>query len=629
MIVHVSGQSESPQTLQEDRLISTYPEAFGILRKGLIKHIGMQRMKGFLLSYGWEMGVSDARKEMASDSSLENLLKQGPVYHHLNGYIQSIVYEADFKFVSDQSIASVHGKGTWIGSYEAEEHVKRISISDTPVCHINVGYLNGYLTTVCNHPIIVKEISCVGMGDDKCEWILKSQDLWEEDIQEELQYYHQTPIVKELEFTYEQLLEQRNSITKISNVHKRLTEEIINGNDLQSIVDIAYEITDIPCIIQDRNFRALAYSGLTKDDFLQLELEFNAYIQKNKTNVPLFKRGGNEVTSVEGTVISTEKQSRLIVPVTVRKQIIGYCIFLYIEGKSRCRDNDLLILERVSNAVSLFLLNEKTSFEAFERMKGNFLEQLLNNQYASRKEIIRRGTYVNIDLSQPFHIVVVGYVSKQADNMNDEFLLHEQIIETAHAYFKNQKRNVLIGQREGNIVCLICKEADKESEVFELSIEFMDYLEESFKNCEFQFGISTVGKQIESATQYYDEALLAQRMTVTKKIVSFADLGVVGVLINSSNAETIKALAINMLGPLYSEDGFPDDKLIKTLYIFLANGGRLEQTMLDLQLSMSGLLYRIKKIETAIKKDLRAPEDSHQLFLILEALIALGELEIE
>jgi hypothetical protein len=49
MIVHVSGQSESPQTLQEDRLISFYPEAFGILRKGLIKNIGMQRMKGFLL----------------------------------------------------------------------------------------------------------------------------------------------------------------------------------------------------------------------------------------------------------------------------------------------------------------------------------------------------------------------------------------------------------------------------------------------------------------------------------------------------------------------------------------------------------------------------------------------------
>jgi hypothetical protein len=130
------------------------------------------------------MGVSDARKEMASNSSLETLLKQGPVYHHLNGYIKSIMYEADFEFGPDQSITSVIGKGTWIGSYEAEEHVKRISISDTPVCHINVGYLNGYLSTVCEHPVIAKEISCVGKGDSQCEWILKSQDCWEEDIQE-------------------------------------------------------------------------------------------------------------------------------------------------------------------------------------------------------------------------------------------------------------------------------------------------------------------------------------------------------------------------------------------------------------------------------------------------------------
>jgi len=69
-------------------------------------------------------------------------------------------------------------------------------------------------------------------------------------------------------------------------------------------------------------------------------------------------------------------------------------------------------------------------------------------------------------------------------------------------------------------------------------------------------------------------------------------------------------------------------ELLKTLYVFLSNGGKLQQTMDDLSLSMSGLMYRINKIETLINKDLRDSSQSYQLLLILDSLMALGELEI-
>ncbi|WP_042348739.1 XylR N-terminal domain-containing protein [Bacillus massiliigorillae] len=627
MIIEVSGQSDSPQLQQKDRMLSIYSSAFGILRKELINNIGMKRMKGFLLRYGWEMGTSDAKKEIANGSSLEALLKQGPVYHHLNGYIKSIVYEADFEFGSDQMIKCVKGKGTWIGSYEAEEHIKRLGISETQVCHMNVGYLNGYLTTVCNHPVIAKEVSCVGRGDDKCEWVLKSQDSWEDEIEEELEYYHETPIVKELEYTYEQLLEQRNFITKVSYIHKRLTEEIIDGNNLQNITDIVHEISDIPCMIYDLNFRTLAYSGLTEEDFMKLEQDFKGRIQKSPES--LFNGAGYELNSLErNAVISTEQQKRLIAPVIVRKQIIGYSTLIYIEGENLYRENDFLILERVANAVSLFLLNEKTSFESFERMKGNFLEQLLNKQYLLRKEILKRGIYVNIDLAKPFRIIVLGYHHKQLNHMNDEFLLYEQILETALLFFKERNHDVLIGQREGNVVFLVNNDVVKKNDIIKIFKELSKNLEKIFKNCIIKIGISSEGKQIENVSQYHDEAVLALRMTTTKKAVSYDDLGVVGVLIKSTNESEVKSMAKLLLGPIYDDES-PNIKLIKTLYVFLSNGGRLEQTMRDLSLSMSGLLYRLQKIESVINRDLRDPKDSHQLFLILEALIALGELEIE
>ena len=36
--------------------------AFGELRKDLINNIGLERMKGFLIRYGWDLGQQDGKK---------------------------------------------------------------------------------------------------------------------------------------------------------------------------------------------------------------------------------------------------------------------------------------------------------------------------------------------------------------------------------------------------------------------------------------------------------------------------------------------------------------------------------------------------------------------------------------
>ena len=67
----------------------------------------------------------------------------------------------------------------------------------------------------------------------------------------------------------------------------------------------------------------------------------------------------------------------------------------------------------------------------------------------------------------------------------------------------------------------------------------------------------------------------------------------------------------------------------KTLYYFLNNGGNLYQTTTDLGISLSGLRYRLEKIEQILGMDLRAPHTSHQLFLALQAMLVLGKLNLD
>ena len=55
-------------------------------------------------------------------------------------------------------------------------------------------------------------------------------------MDDELQFYQESPIVKELELTYEKLLEEKGDLEKSTIIHKKLTEELLQGNNLNPLL---------------------------------------------------------------------------------------------------------------------------------------------------------------------------------------------------------------------------------------------------------------------------------------------------------------------------------------------------------------------------------------------------------
>lgn len=617
--IEIKDQGYNQEIEVHDRKMTTSSTALGIMRHQLARNIGIERIKGFLIRFGWEMGENAAKQALESNISLETLIEQGPIVHVKTGHIRGYTHECTVEFDEDHHIVSLLGKGTWIDSYEAIEHVKRLGISDTQVCHTLIGYSSGFMTTICGQPVLAKELTCVGKGDPECSWITRTQKEWESGMYEELSFYNETPIMEELEYTYEQLLERQKFVTRLSDFQNKLTEEISNGSNLQAIAKMVYDLANIPILIEDSEHRAIVYAGLSEESYQMLQEDMETYFQREKDFLSL---------PTKRKTIVTEVQKRLISPILVQKQILGYCSFIYYDGiKSDVMDEDYLALDRFANAASLILLNEKTRFESFERMKGNFLEQILTAQFPTA-EIINRGKYTGLDLSQPYYVTVMKY-QKANISMEEDFLLQEQILETTFRYFNEKKSPILVGQREGYIILLLTKDILRKKAVQRLIHDFHEFLLKKYPADEFKFGISNEGDDISNAFTHYEEATIALRLTMKKKVMEFNSLGIVGVLINSKNMNGIKMIAKNELGPLYSTEDPRTIELLRTLYIYLLNGGKLEQTMSDLALSMSGLRHRIKRIETLLEKDLRDPNETHQLLLIIKSLIALGELDIE
>ncbi|MCM3689821.1 V4R domain-containing protein [Neobacillus niacini] len=606
-----------PNYIEEgNKKILTTAGAFGLLRKGIIENLGSKRAKGFLLRYGWSLGVSDAKEAMKASTSIEYLIKQASVLHLSTGHIGDIQSERFIEMVDSENIKTISGKGKWIHSFEASEHLKHHGKSDSPQCHTLTGYASGYMSTICKKSVIVKEISCMAKGDPECCFEMKLKEDWGMEIQEEVKFYHEINIIEELEYTYEQLLEQRNYIEKVSKFHKKLTESISNGSNLQDIADTSFGLLQIPISIEDLSFQKIVYSGVNEQEYNSLSKELKeSLIRKNRKNnlLPLFK---------ETTRLQTENQERLVTPIIVQKKVIGYCTFLYQKGDENT-ENNIMFIERVANAASLYLLNEKTSFEALEKMKGYFLEQILKGQYTSREEIINRGRYMGVNLESAFYIAAIDYIeTSKASIENKEH--YDQILESIAKYLDIQGHKALVGQYEGKIIMLI----PESSNILPNMERILKHIETTHPSYKYKIGISDKSEDIEHILDNLDESFISLRMSTEKKIIHFNDLGIVGILINSKNVSGIKKIAKQELGPLYTLGNGKQKELMKTLYVFLTNGGKLQQTMDDLSLSMSGLMYRINKIEKLIGKDLRDSSQSYQLLLILDSLLALGELEI-
>jgi PucR family transcriptional regulator, purine catabolism regulatory protein len=614
----------------DDRSIIISISAFGKLRKELIENIGTERMKGFLIRYGWELGQEDAEKVLKKElDSVEEMILYGPVLHKMQGNAMVEPSKLEVKTLNPKIAKhSIHMEGIWRNSYEAEEHIRQFSLADSPICYTLVGYGSGFLSKVCNQKVIFKEVSCEAKGDAECSWIAKSLDYWNDEVDDELQYYKNTPIVKELEMTYEKLLEERDNLEISTIIHKKLTAELLQGSNLESIANVVYETTDTPGIISDINHEILASKGLSSTELYDVNEEFKKRLMRKQ------KTTNNDNEDVYRIIFETEtikldNHSRMVTPIFLKGKVVGYSSFIYFEERMINAKIDTMILERIASVSSLYLLNEKTKFGANQRMKEHFFNEILEGESQDEKEIVRRGNLFHLDLSEVFRVVVVNYEIELNNIKSNKFACHEKILEETSEYFESKKESILIGYRANNIILLVPKRYVQKDGIDDYCNQFMKALTYNFSNVRFLAGISKESEDIGKAKDCYNEALIALRMaSVNHRVISFDSLGIIGPLINQNNEKEVKQIAQHILGPLLGKLDYKKQDLLNTLYVYLSNGGNLEQTAAQIALSLSGLRYRLAKIEEMLGRDLRDSFNNHQLLLALQALVLIGEIEL-
>ncbi|MBM7599220.1 sugar diacid utilization regulator [Virgibacillus halotolerans] len=606
-LLEVSQQSK--MLLKSHHMSISSLDAWGDSRKDLINALGIERAKRFLIRSGWNNGKREARmlKDSIRWKDKYEWLIAGSKMHYLNG--RTLSYPETFH--ADMENGEFDVDGYWIDSYEAEQHLHHFSHYHEPICFYLVGYAGGYTSECMGKTIIFKETQCKGKGDNHCSYEGKTLESWGNDISDDLIYYKDIDMADERDQMYQYVEQQREKLKVANILSRQLTDAMLEGKGLKTFADILWQSVHCPIVIENRQFEAFARCG----EIPGIAHEVTAKHAVNQVDEMV---GSNRRLITE----LKEKTFRLLsVPIIAGQNILG---FITIVDKNGNDDFSFDLLERVATIAAIYLKNKRIAIETEERLRGDLAKQLLNEGDIDEYEVNNRLSLLGYDLKNTYYIFHI-----EIDNRDHKDYL--KIREKFTAVFKRDmevygSRSLLFTSGANYIQVIVAK-----SLIEDKQITVKKYGEQILKHIGKQHiyvGISEETQNVYHFSRQAKEAKkaveLAKMKGKTSTVILSSELGHLTLLLNARDPNELKAFAERELASLIEYDERKNSALLQTLFSYSQNEFNLHKTARLMHVSISGMRYRIQKIEELLDLTLTNSNSRFEIQLSLQVLFLFG-----
>lgn len=578
--------------------------AFLALKNNLINNIGSDKTKGFLFRFGKEFGLESAKNYFLKGTREKTVGKM----HARLGHVKDVTFTGEIVKHSDGSIECKEARGKWVGSFEAELHVKNYGLATECVCHTLCGFASGALSYEFGESLIVIEAKCVAKGDPCCEYEVRLEQDWLPEQEKLINLYQNDNILSELEMTYDALLHHKQMLEKISTFHNQLTQKVTDKYSMEEIIQSAYQVLNIPIWIEDIHGNRLCQAGLTEEELQRIE-NGEAKLEHIEEI--------NHVSHYRGRFYD-----KLVSPVFINKKVYARCSFFYFPPQGM-EGSDYQFLERIATVIALCILYEEAQFEEQQRMRSSILERLIHKQNIQTIESYFK--FLPFKFQAPYTTVVIQIDKKRADQ--EMIDLHEQLIQLSNLI---KKWNLpAIYTVVGEEITLLHSQLNDKPDFIKTMTQILQQLEKQNGHYKYTVGISSTFTDLNQFEKTLKEARIAQRFPNKKLLTDYEDLGILGDIVINMSTEQLHEMAKKTLRALYHFDDPRKKELLHTLYVYLLNRQRLKETMEELALSIGGIQYRIKQIEELLQDSVKNASTASYILLVIQALILSGELQFD
>lgn len=163
-------------TVNGDRIVMQRAAVGVELRRELIRLLGPDEARVFLIRLGYLSGRADARFVRAGWPGLDigDAFTAGTRLHMFSGVVRVEVVHNDFDFRRKR----FSGEFLWHDSVEAAEFRRSRTVTDAPACWTQLGYASGYASEFFDTLIVYKEVECAAEGHRHCRVVGKPAAMW-------------------------------------------------------------------------------------------------------------------------------------------------------------------------------------------------------------------------------------------------------------------------------------------------------------------------------------------------------------------------------------------------------------------------------------------------------------------
>ncbi len=316
---------------------------------------------------------------------------------------------------------------------------------------------------------------------------------------------------------------------------------------------------------------------------------------------------------VEQQALSPLGKTRLVTPVLLGADVVGYCSV--IEEAHRLETLDRLALEQVVPLLALELGRVRELAAVELRLQGDVLDEVLEGNEGDQAQALLRARQLGYDLERAFVVAIAVLPEedaapdkKEPGALGNGSRWRRQFSNEAERLFPG----VIMRGRAAEVVLLLPTEGEETGalppRMKERLGEMLARLDPQYVEAGLRIGISRPASNASELSLRFREA--RQAVTIGRRLFSqhpltfFGSLGFYRLLFHLYGLEDVRAFYEETLGPLIAYDRRTDSELVETLEMYFACNGNLSQAAQQLHLHRNSLLYRLERISEVLRADL-------------------------
>jgi PucR family transcriptional regulator, purine catabolism regulatory protein len=424
-------------------------------------------------------------------------------------------------------------------------------------------------------------------------------------------------------------------------IHARFTDLVLDGKGVNEIAHTLSDLLGSSVSVEDASFRLLAHAGGSANDPHRKETIARHGTPSRVLFDPQVQRMLREVEATRHPVkwpafphIGMNKE-RIVAPIFAANQVLGF--ISVIDSPPDQEELAVMAVEQAALVTAFALTKEREVAEVESRVRGEFLDDLVQGTYGDEAAAQRRARhlgypiqgghlYMRIDVDDFRSLLRSRTISEDAVQA-----LKREFFRRVSAAVRSTHQRALLGAHSDSIFALLpfgigAEPEDARRRAHALGLQIQEAIDDWKPGFTVSVGFSALVEAPGDVSGAHREVTAVMdtlaRFKRWNQVVAVPELGLTG-LLAGVNHERLVEFAHRHLGPLLEHDQARGADLVATLKAYLETGEQ-QGAARRLKIHPNTLRYRLDRIREISGAELEDSETRLNLAVALRVQGLLG-----